>query len=157
MNAEKPRQYQDAPDLIRRFVPTPFRATLRIGIAEVLVESNDPAMIEVLAGIESASSLWPHSFRWKIVYDKDAPSELSDAMSISCGQVVVVSMGTACLIGVDQARNELVGFLGCTADSPAFRDTIVPVLVGLTRDALATRCAAKIGKAQTTMVGDGHD
>jgi hypothetical protein len=119
------------PDLLKRFVQTPFRGTIQIGGKEVLIESNDPAVLEALGPLKALSAT-PQAFHWKLIYDCGISSQLDDATSIACGPVFVLNLGPACFMGVDYERNELVAFLGITADRPAFRKTILPLLTNLT-------------------------
>jgi hypothetical protein len=121
------------PDLLKRFVPTPFRADLQIGSTRVIVRTNDPAIPRFLRDFNTRSRVRPwRRFRWKLVRDGDVRAPASRPILLRNGPVVVLSMGPACLIGVDYEKNELFAFFGCFAGGDAFTASILPVLRELT-------------------------
>jgi hypothetical protein len=121
------------PDLLKRFVPTPFRADLQMGSTRVVVKTNDPAIPGLLRGFKARSRVRPlRRFRWKLVRDGDVRAPASRPILLRNGPVVVLSMGPACLIGVDYEKNELFAFLGCFARGDTFTASILPLLRELT-------------------------
>ena len=123
------------PDLLKRFVPTPFRAELQMGSTRVTVKTNDPAIPALLRGFKTRSRVRPlRRFLWKIVRDDDVRASASQPMLLRNGPVVVLSMGPACLIGVDYDKNELFAFLGSFAGGDTFTASILPLLRELTED-----------------------
>lgn len=128
-------QFDSVPDLLKRFVCTPFQGFLRIEGAAIEVQSNDHTMIEVLASAPRLGSLDRNSWLWKLVYDSDAESDLREVTSIVCRTTVVANMGSGCLVGLDRERSEIIAFLGITGDRPEFRKVVVPFLTKLTLEA----------------------
>jgi hypothetical protein len=124
-------QFGSPPDLLKRFVHTPFQGFLRIERAEILVQSNDPTMIDVPATPSNRTVLGANSWLWKLIYDSDAESELREATSILFGTRVVANMGSGCLVGLDRERSEVFAFLGITGENPTFREVVVPFLTKL--------------------------
>lgn len=149
-----------APDLLKRFIPTPFQGTIRVHQANVRVKSNDITVIATMKDLfrpaPARISLAPHSFLWKLVYDKDAPSDLRGLTVIACGPTRAASFGPACLVGVDHERNELIGFLGVAGNDCAFRQIIVPVLTDLTIEALAAEPSGDQKIAKVGAMGDRY-
>lgn len=130
--------YQDPLDLLRRFIPTPYRTRFRVGGASVVVETNDFALLpELPLETESDESL-PPNLSWKLVRDHDAHGLLQEPLHLMCGGLTVVAMGAACLLGVDQERRELVGFIGAEIDPRTFHESLVPLLCRLSLEALET-------------------
>jgi hypothetical protein len=128
------------PDLLKRFVETPFRADFRVGSTRVIVKTNDPAIPDLLRDFETPSRIRPlRLFRWKLVLDGDVRATASEPMLLRSGPVVVVSMGPACLIGVDYEKNELFAFLGSAASGDEFMASVLRVLRELTEKAPGRR------------------
>jgi hypothetical protein len=51
---------------------------------------------------------------------------------LMAGNVIVYSMGPACLIGADRERREILAFIGRDVDAHSFQESIVPALCRLT-------------------------
>ena len=130
--------WNNPPDLLRRFVNTPFSATLCLGVADILIQSNDETIFEQLSPTEREHRPNLRTLLWKLVYDVDAPSEIVPPVVITHGSVVIAKLGFACLIAIDSERGELVAFLGISGSDPRFRSTVLPFLSDLTKKALAT-------------------
>lgn len=146
----------DPPDLLKRFVPTRFRGTLHVGGAEVFVHSNDSTIVDELAPRAHSFSVASSSFLWKLVYDCDAPSDLLPRTIIACGPTALATLGPGCLIGVDYDRSELMAFLGIPGNHPAFRETILPLLTELTREAIAAAPSSHKAMADLATMGGSH-
>lgn len=127
------------PDLLKRFVDTPFQGIARVGNDDVVVRSNDPEIIEALQWGEITTGARRHSFVWKLVRDKDALSDSHETMSLANGAVVIARVGSACLAGIDYGRNELIAFLGSSCNSSSLQETVLPLLRELTLDAMSVR------------------
>lgn len=125
------------PDLLKRFMPTPFRGTLHLGGAEVSVQSNDSTIVDHFVSSRRSFSVTSCSFLWKLVYDYNAPSELLPGTIITCGPTVFATLGPACLVGFDHDRSELVAFLGIHGNDPSFHEAVLPFLAELTLEAMA--------------------
>ena len=128
------------PDLLKRFVPTPFRAELQIGRTRVVVKTNDPGIPLLLRDFKTRSHICPvRQFRWKLVRDDNVRAPASQAVLLRNGPLAVLSMGPACLIGVDYENNELFAFLGAFASGDVFSTSILPMLGELTGKASLER------------------
>lgn len=130
--------YQDPLDILRRFTPTPLRTRFRITGATVLVETNDFSLLPALPLETSSTWIPPASLEWKLVRDPDARGRLQEPLVLHSGQLTIVAMGAACLLGVDHERRELVCFIGADVDPRTFQEFLVPVLCRLSAQALET-------------------
>jgi len=129
--------YADPLDLLRRFVPTPFKAVYRVGSHRVTFQTNDIALfpalpLEVDTVLSGVSDL-----EWKLIRDLDVPGLLASPVVLVCGVLTVIEMGTACLVAFDHERKELLGFIGADVDGPTHREFLVPFLWRMINDALS--------------------
>lgn len=129
--------YRDSLDLLHRFVPTPFSTSLQFDSASVTLETNDLRFLPSTAALEfSAASniddqLTP-SCLWRIVRDADVAQELAEVTALLSDDLVVYSMGPACIVAADRARREVLAFIGASVDARAYQLTILPTLYRLT-------------------------
>jgi hypothetical protein len=125
--------YFDPLDLLRRFVPTPLSATYRVGEFHVMVQTNDITLIPLaLFGSDlRASNGW--DWEWKLIREPDVPEPLESPIFLTSEALTVVAMGTACLIGVDYERRELLAFIGAGVDATAHQNSLVPFFCQLLR------------------------
>jgi hypothetical protein len=134
MSAQLLASYCDPLDLLRRFVATPLKACISLESARVVLETNDlsffPSSISTTPPAAADPTL--SSCRWKVVRDVDTHQELAEASTVIAGDLLVYSMGPACIIAADRYRKEILAFIGGGVDSCAFRESILPVLLRLT-------------------------
>jgi hypothetical protein len=126
--------YQPPPDLLRRFVPTPLRTRFRLGASTVVVETNDFSLLPALPLESGADELIPSNLEWKLVRDPDVHGLLQEPLLLTSGQVTLVTMGAACLLGVDHERRELLCFIGAEVDPRTFQEFLVPFLCRLSME-----------------------
>jgi len=126
--------YRDPLDVLRRFIPTPHRAKYRIGPIEVVVETNDFGLLPSIPSQQGAGDPVEGTLEWKLVRDHDVDGGLDEPVFFTSGTLTVVRMGSACLLGLDHERRELLGFLGDSVDSRTFQDFLVPFLCGLSAE-----------------------
>jgi hypothetical protein len=138
--------YRDPLDLLRRFLPTPFRTRVRLPFATVELETNDLSLFPTLVSAEppveivrteqvstgAPASISTHSCLWKIVRDVDVGGKVAEASIVMAGSLMVYTMGPACLIGADRDRKEILGFIGRDVDLSVLREFILPAVVRLT-------------------------
>jgi len=124
----------DPLDVLRRFVPTPLRAVFDVGQTRVVVQTNDFSLLPELplATITDGSNRC--TFEWKIVRDYDAPGVLEEPVLMTSGKLMTVVMGTACMVGLDYERRELLGFIGAEVDARTFQHVLLPLFRRLTNE-----------------------
>lgn len=124
--------YQDPLDLLRRFIPTPLRTRFRIGDSNVTVETNDFTLLPAFPLDTEPADANPANIEWKLVRDLDAPGLLEEPLLLTSGNLTIVGMGTACLLGLDHERRELLCFIGPDVDGRTFQEFLVPYFCRLT-------------------------
>ena len=123
--------YNDPLDPLRRFVPTPLRTRFRLGAFTVKVESNDFSLLPALSLDAASDDSDFFSLTWKLIRDLDAHGPLEEPLTLVTGQLTVVGMGPACILGFDLQRRELFCFIGRDVDTKTFQEYLVPFLCRL--------------------------
>jgi hypothetical protein len=136
-----PATFQPAPDLLRRFVPTPLRTRFRVGDLTVVVETNDFSLLPALPLETGRDDLIPSNLEWKLIRDSDVQGLLQEPMVLSSGALTIVAMGTACVLGVDHERRELSCFIGAEIDARTFQEFLVPFLCRLSMETRSSKQA----------------
>jgi hypothetical protein len=131
MSILMPVFYNEPLDLLRRFAPTPLKAEVNLEIANVVLETNDLSFLPSLSGL-SSTEISTKSCIWKIVRDVDVRGTTIEASIVMAGNLIVYSMGPACLIGADRERSEILAFIGRDVDTHSFQEVILPALCRLT-------------------------
>jgi hypothetical protein len=127
----------DPLDVLRRFVATPLKATYRMGITDLTVQTNDHALLPTFAMEAVSQGSKNNIFQWKLVRDGDAHGSLETPMFLETGALTVVHMGPACLLALDAERKVLLGFIGADVDAGSYQEYLLPIFRKLTNDALA--------------------
>ena len=131
------KSYTDPRDLLHRFVPTPVKSKFRLGSASVLVETNDFTLLPLFPLDNTKTHLTAHSFSWKLVRDIDSLEPLADPITLVAENLTTICMGSACFIGVDHERREILLFIGSAIAARDFHSFVVPLLSRLTEETLA--------------------
>jgi hypothetical protein len=135
MEFTSPSNYRNPLDLLRRFVPTPLRTRFRFGRIAVLVDTNDFSLLPMLPLDSASEDFDTFAFRWKLVRDSDVFGHLQEPLVLHTGELTIVGMGPACLLGLDRQRRELFGFIGADVGTKAFQEFLVPFLCRLSTEA----------------------
>jgi hypothetical protein len=120
--------YADPFDLLRRFLPTPFKAMYRSGLLRTTVHTNDSSLFP------SMPFGWPPDvqgrcdWEWKLLRDAASTGALEPALCFSTPELTIVTMGNAFLLGVDHERQEVLGFIGADVDAQTHQDVLVPLI-----------------------------
>jgi hypothetical protein len=124
--------YSDPLDLLRRFVQTPLKAVYRVDGARLAVETNDFTLLPEFALDPELAG--PCDFEWKLIRDADSPGLLAAPMFLTSTTLTVITMGTACLLGLDHETRKLFGFIGRDVDAPTYQKHLIPFLRRMTKD-----------------------
>lgn len=127
-------QYADPLDLLRRFIPTPWKAVYGIGMVRVGLQTNDITLLPTLPLTADLEVPRGQSVEWRLVRDWDSPAPLEAPIFLSCGALTIVSMGPACLLGIDHEKREIVGFIGTAVDARTHQEVLIPLLLQLTQE-----------------------
>ena len=125
--------YSDPLDLLWRFAPTPHVSAFHVGDLSLRVESNDAAILALLAAtLRQGPVASDCTFLWKVIRDSAVAGGTVPASILQDGDLTFVTMGPPFLAAVDGKRKELLGFVGSGVSDSEFEEVIVPLLVRLT-------------------------
>jgi hypothetical protein len=101
------------PDLLRRYVLTPYIFTKYDRPNRLVVESND---LEIALSLHRSNVIHQHSTEpngllCKVIRDMAGPVDGSDMTIISNGAVRVLHLGQGTILIHDRERSELLGFI----------------------------------------------
>ena len=134
--------YRDPLDVLRRFVPAPFKTIHRIASHRVIVQTNDIALFPAFP-LEADILPGENDVEWKLIRDLDAPGLLAPPVFLHCGVLTIVEMGNACFLGFDRERRELLGFIGADVDTRTHQEFLVPFFCRITDEALSPHDTSK--------------
>jgi hypothetical protein len=127
---DEPRRH---PDLLRRFVPTPYvfsRGDCRSGF---YIESND---LEIALCVRQSSVV--HSMggvggrmRYKLIRDMAGPVDSSEISMISDGMLRVLYVGRGTILIHDRERSELLGFVSRNVKPRDLASSLIPALLAI--------------------------
>jgi len=121
------------PDLLRRFVPTPYVFSKRDGTDRICIESND---LEVALGIWRSAIIERQrnqggAFLCKLIRDKNAPVDVSQILIVSDGALRVLYLGRGTILIHDHKRSEILGFISRNVKVPELVLLLIPALLDL--------------------------
>lgn len=119
------------PDLLRRFVPTPYVFSKGDGPNRLFVESND---LEIALGIRRAGLVQLQGKRagallCKLIRDLADLVDRSEITIISDGTLRVLYLGRATILIYDQERSELLGFVARNVKVEELISSLIPGLL----------------------------
>jgi hypothetical protein len=134
MPERKMAAYVDPLDLLRRFVPTPLKAVYQFGAVRVIVQTNDFSLLPTASSVANPPGIAERTFEWILVRDADTSGALQPPMMLTSGALTIVQMGSACLLGLDQERRELLAFIGSDVHVRTHQEFLVPLFCRLTNE-----------------------
>ena len=119
------------PDLLRRFVPTPYIFSRHDGRHEICVESND---LEIALGIRHSDLVVGQKDRagrlfCKVIRD---PSDFADGeakLIVAAGPLRVLQKGRGTILIHDRERSELLGFICRNLSVQELVSSLIPALL----------------------------
>jgi hypothetical protein len=119
------------PDLLRRFVPTPYVFSKGDGPNRLFVESND---LEIALGIRRAGLVQLRGKRvgtllCKLIRDLADLGDRSEITIVSDGTLRVLYLGRATILIYDQERSELFGFVARNVKVEELVSSLIPRLL----------------------------
>jgi hypothetical protein len=120
------------PDLLRRFVPTPYVFSKCDGPNRFLVESND---LEIALGVRHSDIVHCEGNRaggllCKVIRDHWAgPIDGSDITIVSDGFLRILYMGRGTILIHDRERSELLGFIARRVQVQELISSLIPTLL----------------------------
>jgi hypothetical protein len=119
------------PDLLRRFVPTPYVFSEFDGSNRFMVKSND---LEIALGVRHSDIIHHENNRagglvCKFIRDMTGPMDDSEMTIVSNGVLRVLSMGRGTILIYDSERSELLGFVAAKVPVHELLSSLIPTLL----------------------------
>ena len=118
------------PDLLRRFVATPFIFCSGEGANQVCIQSND---LEIALSIRRSciAQLPPDSFNvltWKFIRDVSASTKDAQISTITDGSLRTLYFGTGTVLIHDREKAEVFGFISAEVKADQLVSSLLPKL-----------------------------
>ena len=118
------------PDLLRRFVPTPYVFGKGDGPSRFFVESND---LEIALCVRRSIMVHAQAngtagLTCKLIRDSAAPEGGSEVTIVSNGTVRVLYLGKGTILILDHERSELLGFVARNVRVQELVSSLLPAL-----------------------------
>jgi hypothetical protein len=118
------------PDLLRRFVPTPYVFSTCDGPNRLVVESNDLEIaLRVRHSIVHRQGNRVGGLVCKLIRDTAGPVDGSEITIISDGALRVLYLGRGTILIHDHERSELFGFIARNVKVEDLVSSLIPVLL----------------------------
>ena len=120
------------PDLLRRFVPTPYGFSTCDGSNQLFVESND---LEIALSVRRSGIFHRQCSReggglfCKLIRDMTAPVDASEMTIVSNGPLRVLCLGQGTILIYDRERLELLGFINRNVQVQELISSLIPTLL----------------------------
>ena len=133
------------PDLLQRFVPTPYVFAFGEPRNVIRIESND---LELARGVLLACKLRhdsePVVLYWKIIRDWLAPQDGDDVSILLDNPIRTVLVGSGTILSFDQDKREVLGFLSPSASVDQLVNTWIPLLIDMPNENMSTVMRASL-------------
>jgi hypothetical protein len=119
------------PDLLRRFVATPYTFSKYDGANQICVESNDLeiALSVRRSGIVERQGRRAGGLRCKLIRDMTGPVDISEISIISDGTLQILCLGRGTILIHDPERSELLGFIAPNVKAKELVSSLIPALL----------------------------
>jgi hypothetical protein len=119
------------PDLLRRFVPTPYVFSDRVGSNQICVESND---LEIALSVRRSGIVRRQGNRTggllcKLIRDMAGSADDSEISIISDGTLRVLHLGRGTILIHDHERSEILGFVSRNVTVQELVSRLIPALL----------------------------
>jgi hypothetical protein len=135
------------PDLLRRFVETPYAISFTSGAATVRIETNESAIVnQMRRAMVSQDGLETDLSYWKLIRDEHAPRNGRELTVLSSGLLTTLLLGIGTTITIDHGRREVLGFIGPDMSAEEFVTVLLPIIIKLSRRSVPSATTGKIGQ-----------
>lgn len=119
------------PDLLRRFVPTPYVFKMCVGTNQICVESND---LEIALGLRQSDAVvclghQTGGLLCKVIRDGSAPMDDAQRLIVSDGRIRALYQGRGTILIYDHERAELLGFVARNVKVQELVRLLIPALL----------------------------
>ena len=121
------------PDLLRRFVATPYVFNNSSGREQLCIQSNDLeiALSVRRSCIEQRFKGGSNVLVWKLIRDTAAPEDGAQILTISDGVLRTLHLGTGTVLVYDREKAEVLGFISAAVKTQQLSWLLIPSLLGL--------------------------
>jgi hypothetical protein len=124
------------PDLLRRFVPTPYVFSKCDGRSRIRVESND---LEIALSVRDSCIIQglgsqTGGLLCKIIRDAPNLADSSEISIVSDGPLRILHLGRGAILIHDHERSELLGFVPANIRMKELISSLIPALTNLKRE-----------------------
>ncbi|WP_260738639.1 hypothetical protein [Tunturiibacter lichenicola] len=118
------------PDLLRRFIATPFVFCKSQGANQICIQSND---LEIALSIRRSciAQYPPDKFNvltWKVIRDVPVSTEDAQILTVTDGSLRTLSYGTGTILIHDKQRAEVFGFISAQVKAEQLVSSLLPAL-----------------------------
>lgn len=125
------------PDLLRRYIATPYISTVFTDAGFVTLETNDMDLSDTIR--HELSRCTEHrsghddygSQQWKLIRDDAAPRGGDQVTILSTMTLQTLLFGNGTIITVDRERREVLGFIAPDVTTPVFSADVLPLILNL--------------------------
>jgi hypothetical protein len=120
------------PDLLRRFVPIPYRFDVINGTRRSRIESNDLELALRTRSfcVQRSSGAQPVVALWKLLRDTEAPVGLQSMLVVNDGPLRTLHLGRGTILVYDREKFEFLGFIAPNVSAEQLVVFLLPTLIG---------------------------
>jgi hypothetical protein len=117
------------PDLLRRFVATPYIFSKYDGANRICVESND---LEITLSVRRSGIVQCQAggLLCRLIRDMSGPVDGSKISIIFSGALRILQQGRGTILIYDHERSELLGFISRNVKAHELVSSLIPALLG---------------------------
>jgi hypothetical protein len=121
------------PDLLRRFVATPYVFTNDDGPERLSVRSNDLEIAITIRRhwLNPSRGNRPSVVSWKILRDIEIPNNSTEVSILYDKNLRTLIVGTGAILSYDIQRSEILGFISAKTTVKQLASSLIPMLLEL--------------------------
>ena len=128
MSIDAVQRLGESPDLLHRFLDTPFMGEFLIANRRLRLRSNQEDCLRMLQQYAVEESDTAPDFEGKLFFDQDLPADISRPTFLENEVVVLLSLGRGCFVLVHRLRKEFFGFISAGIPPGMAAETVVPAI-----------------------------
>ncbi len=117
------------PDLLRRFVPTPYCESLSICGLSLLVITNDERLLRPLRALHKESFRIGEALELTIVSDAELMPSLGEPIIVCNEKTILASFGRACFTVIEPQKKTITGFISAEIGERDWAERLLPALL----------------------------
>ena len=117
----------EPPDLLRRFVPTPFMVRGQMDGIRFCIWTNDARYLRLRGSVVESGSAHEPELNWTLVADPDLPSSLEEPLVLEVENAKLLGFGRACFVAAHPGSKSLSGFIAAGVSPEEFAQNVLPI------------------------------